>query len=42
MLPDGTTDERYLMDELHLGQLAMPIIKEEFNDIICKTDIRSI
>lgn len=39
MLPDGTTDERYLMDELHLGQLSMPIIKDEFKDIICKIDM---
>ena len=36
MLPDGTTDIKYLVDPLHLGQKAMPLLIEEFSDIICK------
>jgi len=36
MLPDGTTDEKYIMDDIHLSQEAMPLLQEEFNDIICK------
>ena len=36
ILPDGTTDVKYLVDPLHLSQEAMPLLKEEFNDIICK------
>lgn len=35
MLPDGTTDEKkYMMDILHLSQGAMPLLLEEFNDIM--------
>jgi hypothetical protein len=38
MLPDGTTDETYIMDDIHLSQKAMPLLLKEFSDIICKTD----
>ena len=38
MLPDGTTDESYIMDDIHLSQKAMPLLLEAFSDIICKTD----
>ena len=34
MLPDGTTDQKYIMDDIHLSQQAMPLIKKEFSDII--------
>ena len=38
ILPDGTTDESYIMDDIHLSQKAMPLILKEFSDIICKID----
>jgi lysophospholipase L1-like esterase len=38
MLPDGTTDETYIMDDIHLSQKAMPLLLKEFSDIICKVD----
>ena len=31
-----TNEERFIMDDIHLSQGAMPFIKKEFNDIICK------
>lgn len=34
MLPDGTTDQRFIMDDIHLSQKAMPFILEEFSDLI--------
>lgn len=34
MLPDGTTNEIYIMDDIHLSQESMPFILEEFSDII--------
>jgi lysophospholipase L1-like esterase len=34
MLPDGTTDPKYIMDDIHLSQEAMPLIINEFSDII--------
>lgn len=34
MLPNGTTDEKYIMDDIHLSQQSMPLIQEEFKDII--------
>jgi lysophospholipase L1-like esterase len=34
MLPDGTTDPKYIMDDIHLSQKAMPLILNEFSDII--------
>lgn len=37
MLNDGTTNQIYIMDDIHLSQQAIPIIKEKFKDIICKT-----
>lgn len=37
MLSDGSTDPKFIMDDIHLSQEAMPFLKEEFNDIICKT-----
>lgn len=36
ILPDGTTDESYYMDAIHLAQKSMPFIQNEFEDIICK------
>lgn len=35
MLPDGTTDQKFIMDDIHLSQQAMPLLLEEFSDIIC-------
>jgi len=34
MLPDGSTDPKYIMDDIHLSQEAMVLLKQEFNDII--------
>lgn len=34
ILPCGTTDGKYFMDELHLSQETMPLLMEEFKDII--------
>jgi lysophospholipase L1-like esterase len=34
MLPDGTTDQKFIMDDIHLSQQAMPIILQEFADLI--------
>lgn len=34
MLSDGTTDQRFIMDDIHLSQQAMPFILEEFSDLI--------
>lgn len=34
MLPDGTTDQKFIMDDIHLSQLAMPYILEEFSDLL--------
>ena len=34
MLTDGSTDTKYIMDDIHLSQQAMPLLQEEFNDII--------
>lgn len=34
MLPNGTTDQRFIMDDIHLSQQAMPLILEEFSDLI--------
>lgn len=31
-----TNEERFIMDDIHLSQGAMPFIKKEFNDIICE------
>lgn len=33
MLPDGTTDQRFIMDDIHLSQQAMPFILKEFSDL---------
>ena len=38
MLADGSTDSKYIMDDIHLSQEAMPLLQEEFNDIICKME----
>jgi hypothetical protein len=38
ILPDGSTDQKYIMDDIHLSQEAMPLLKKEFNDIICKME----
>jgi hypothetical protein len=34
MLPDGTTDQKYIMDDIHLSQLVMPFILQEFSDLL--------
>ena len=34
MLSDGTTDTKFIMDDIHLSQEAMPFIITEFSDII--------
>jgi hypothetical protein len=34
ILPDGTTDPKFIMDDIHLSQEAMPLLKEAFKDII--------
>ena len=34
ILPDGTTDESFIMDDIHLAQKAMPLLLREFADII--------
>jgi lysophospholipase L1-like esterase len=36
ILDDGTTNQEYIMDDIHLSQKTMPLILQEFNDIICK------
>ena len=36
MLPDGTTDQKFIMDDIHLSQQAMPLLLNAFNDIIWK------
>jgi lysophospholipase L1-like esterase len=36
ILDDGTTNQEYIMDDIHLSQKAMPLILKEFNNIICK------
>ena len=33
MLPDGTTDQKYIMDDIHLSQQAMPFLLEEFSEL---------
>ena len=34
MLTDGSTDTKYIMDDIHLSQQAMPLLQEDFNDLI--------
>lgn len=34
MLPDGSTDQKYIMDDIHLSQNAMLLLVEEFFEII--------
>ena len=34
MLPNGATDQKFIMDDIHLSQKAMPLILEEFSDLI--------
>jgi hypothetical protein len=34
MLPDGTTDQKFIMDDIHLSQSAMPYILQEFSDLL--------
>lgn len=34
MLPDGTTDPKFIMDDIHLSQEAMPILLNAFSTII--------
>ncbi len=34
ILSDGTTDPKFIMDDIHLSQEAMPILINEFKDIL--------
>lgn len=34
MLSDGTTDQKFIMDDIHLSQEAMPLLINEFSDLI--------
>jgi hypothetical protein len=34
MLEDGTTDSRFIMDDIHLSQESIPFIINLFTDII--------
>ena len=34
MLPDGTTDPKFIMDDIHLSQEAMPLLIEAFSKYI--------
>lgn len=34
MLSDGTTDQKYIMDDIHLSQQVMPFLLEVFSDLI--------
>ena len=34
MLPDGTTDQKFIMDDIHLSQEAMPLIIKSFSKYI--------
>jgi hypothetical protein len=34
LLPDGSTDNKYVIDDIHLSQNAMPFLLKEFSDII--------
>ena len=35
IIDDGTTNQEYIMDDIHLSQKTMPFLLKEFNDIIC-------
>jgi hypothetical protein len=39
MTEDGETDPKYIMDDIHLSQEAMPLIKKKFKNIIDKIKI---
>lgn len=34
MLPDGSTDQKFIMDDIHLSQQAMPFLINVFSDFI--------
>jgi hypothetical protein len=34
ILPDGSTDQKFIMEDIHLSQEAMPLLINEFSDII--------
>lgn len=36
LLENGNTDHKYIMDDIHLSQQSMPLLLEEFKDIIAK------
>lgn len=36
MLENEDTDQKYIMDDIHLSQQSMPLLLEEFKDIIVK------
>ena len=33
---DGTTKQEFIMDDIHLSQQTMPLLMEEFSDVICE------
>ena len=38
LLEDGSTDNKYVIDDIHLSQNAMELINKEFEDIIWETN----
>jgi hypothetical protein len=34
ILPNGATDEKYIMDDIHLSQQVMPFLLQEFSDLV--------
>jgi len=34
MLPDGTTNQKFIMDDIHLSQMAMPLLEKEFKNLV--------
>ena len=42
MMSDGTTNTKYIMDDIHLSQEAMPLIMKEFEDVITSNNMISV
>ena len=36
IMPDGSTDQSFIMDDIHLSQKTMPLILDEFKEVIWK------
>jgi len=34
MLPDGTTNQKFIMDDIHLSQQVIPFLLQEFSDLV--------